>query len=524
MQGVQRTIVVSAAVAAILAGCASSDKSTSSLADHWSQARFGAPPEAGLDAGASLAAANARILADRPAVETNEVATVATARAPLYAQPSTESRLLGTVKQGVEVSVRAKVLWYRLPEEWYGSRRGEQDGMLPSWARVEVAGRSGYMPWRCLDETDRVAGRPPEKVERGALLIDGTNLESSRKNFSEKKTKDEKRRLARMTKGMASAEVIAAADPDFETLDAFILAANPRALPSREASAGIEIDFESPTAAEEFFVGRLQAARIIAAQPVFEHDEPISEYVREVGMRVAANSSVPRPYSEWAWIVVVDPSERNAFALPGGFVFITTGMLDFLANEDELAAVLAHEVAHVEQGHPMHAVYRGIVGDETNDKIDSGAETAKSAAGWLSALGVEGADDVKSGIETAQEVDEAFGIRAAVFAEVMKGYDQSAETEADGRGIALTAAAGYDPRSMAILINRMVRQGMAGPESHYSPKREPQAIRLTEVFLESRGESPDLSPQASPRSATRHRRAVAEAMAGLASESRDPDA
>ncbi|MGA1046144.1 MAG: SH3 domain-containing protein, partial [Phycisphaerales bacterium] len=254
-----------AALALVMVGCASSDKSTAQLSSHWSTAKFGAPAEAGLSAEASQAAANARILADVPAKDVDLKAVVVTSRAPLFESPSTSSKLVGTVVQGGEVDVEQALLWFRLPDQWHGGRWGEQDGLLPTWAKVDARGVSGYMPWRCLGESLK----DPAKVERGALAIEGDTLESSRKNFSEKKTKDEKRRIARGTKGMAGGE-IAQGSPDFESVDGFLALSGTPPLPPSESAVGIEIDLKSPSAAEEFFVGRISAARILGAQPAFD--------------------------------------------------------------------------------------------------------------------------------------------------------------------------------------------------------------------------------------------------------------
>ena len=510
-----------AGLALSLVGCASSDKSTSQLSNHWSNAKFGAPAEAGLSPDATQAAASARILADVPAKTMNFDAVVMTAKAPLYESPSTTSRLMGNIRQGGTVKVEEALLWYRLPDQWHGSTWGELDGLLPTWAKVNANGNTGFTPWRCLGDSLK----DPAKVERGALAVDGDTLESSRKNFSEKKTKDEKRRLARATKGMAGGE-IAQADPDFESLNEFMLVSNVDLTKLTESPEGLEIDFKSPTPAEEFFVGRISAARILGAQSAFGTTHPLTAYVRGVGNRVAANSTVPRPYGDWIWIVVEEPEERNAFALSGGFVFITTGMLDFLANEDELAAVLAHEVAHVEQGHPMDAIFRANNADEADKTSDDTWGFLKQGASFASAAGVDSADDVQQGMEVAEAVDTALGIRAAIFDGIMQGYDQPAETEADGRGITLTAAAGYDPRSMAAVITSMVEAGVALTESHYSPKRRPQVITLTEVFLQSDPQvpRPDLTPQPDTAAAAKYRATVESAMKEVPSAPADPGA
>jgi Zn-dependent protease with chaperone function len=522
-----RALITAAAVAMAAFGCASSDKSTNTIRDHWQTGTFGAPAGTDLSAADAEAAGRARILADVPAREVEMVAVVATARTPIYAQASAGSRKLGTLKQGGTVAVVEQSMWYRVPEEWYGGRWGEVDGNLPTWAKVRFENGDGgeivgFVPWRSLDRPDRYEMRNPADVQTAADAFAEEGLDATQKDFSRKKSRDQKRRLAGMTKGMADGVTIASNWPDFDALDPHILVGEARFMPSDAPSEGLEIDFKDPTPAERFFVGRVQAGKILASQPSYPPDTAISAYVRGVGDRVAKVSSMPRPYAEWVWLVVESP-DLNAFALPGGFVFITTGMLDFLANEDELAAVLAHEVAHVEQGHSMDAVYRAIFGDETNRAVDDGASLAKQGGGLLSAFGIEEGEDIQAGVETAEALDEALGIRAAIFDGIMKGYDQSSETEADARSVSLAAAAGYDPRAMSMLITRMVEAGLAGPESHYSPKRRPQIVSMTEAFLSSQRNAGVEIATVDSEAAARYRAAVEAALAEIPAD-RDSEA
>jgi hypothetical protein len=96
---------------------------------------------------------------------------------------------------------------------------------------------------------------------------------------------------------------------------------------------------------EEYFVGRAVAARIISSYPL-SVDESLTVYINKVGQAVALHSEKPYTYGGYHF-ALLDSDEVNAFACPGGTILITTGMLKTVRNEDELAAVLAHEIAHV---------------------------------------------------------------------------------------------------------------------------------------------------------------------------------
>jgi predicted Zn-dependent protease len=102
--------------------------------------------------------------------------------------------------------------------------------------------------------------------------------------------------------------------------------------------------FEDLTEEEEFYLGRAVAAEILARYPLRAEDD-LSAYIRRVGRAVAAYSPRPETYQGYRFAILED-AQPNAFAAPGGFVFLTTGLLALVANEEQLAAVLAHEVAH----------------------------------------------------------------------------------------------------------------------------------------------------------------------------------
>jgi predicted Zn-dependent protease len=104
--------------------------------------------------------------------------------------------------------------------------------------------------------------------------------------------------------------------------------------------------------AQEVQMGR-QAAAEVRETLGFVRDDQLQAYVQEVGRRIAAASE--RPELPWSFRVVDDPTP-NAFALPGGFIYITRGMLNLLTSEAELASVLAHEVAHVTARHSVNQV------------------------------------------------------------------------------------------------------------------------------------------------------------------------
>jgi len=169
----------------------------------------------------------------------------------------------------------------------------------------------------------------------------------------------------------------------------------------------------------------LQSAPEMAQQfGGLDPDESIQADVAAVGQRIVAQSVARGTQYQFSYHVLRDPETINAFALPGGPIFITRGLLDRLENEAELAGVLGHETGHVIARH-------------------SAAQIAKSrlAQGLVTAVGAAGSDDGSGGRHAAEV--------AAVVAQMMQlRYGRGDEVQADTLGVRLMSEAGYDPRAL----------------------------------------------------------------------------
>lgn len=183
------------------------------------------------------------------------------------------------------------------------------------------------------------------------------------------------------------------------------------------------------TREQEVEVGR-QAAREVERTMGTLRDEALSAYVAEVGARLAAHS--PRQDIDYHF-AVADMAEPNAFALPGGYVFVSWGMLALVQSEDELAGVMGHEIVHVAA---RHAVQR---------------EAAALPVGVLSALGSL-AGGLVGGAQLAQLVG---GIPELAGGLLLARYGRDQEREADRVGQTLVAQAGWNPAALADALERL---------------------------------------------------------------------
>jgi predicted Zn-dependent protease len=176
---------------------------------------------------------------------------------------------------------------------------------------------------------------------------------------------------------------------------------------------------------EEIQIGQGMTETLLGARPLYD-DPELQHYVNEVGLWVARQSD--RPNLPWHF-GVNDSDHINAFATPGGFIIITKGMMKQLRNEAELAGVLGHEVAHVNQKHHLKAL-------------------RKSAFASLLGEGVAGATNSRQ----AELVKSLAGPTKELYA---RGLDKSDEFEADRMGVVFAARAGYDPYGLPAVLTTL---------------------------------------------------------------------
>ena len=174
---------------------------------------------------------------------------------------------------------------------------------------------------------------------------------------------------------------------------------------------------------KEIQIGR-QMAQDVERQAKIVEDPVIAEYVNRIGQNLARNSDAKVPFT----IKVIDSDELNAFALPGGFFFVNTGIVDLAGDEAELAGVMAHEIAHVAARHGTRNASRGQIADMASIPLIF-------LGGWA-----------------------GYGIRqAAGFAVPMTflKFSREFEKQADFLGVQYLYKAGYDPASMVQFFERL---------------------------------------------------------------------
>ena len=191
------------------------------------------------------------------------------------------------------------------------------------------------------------------------------------------------------------------------------------------------------TPAQERKVGEA-IVRQIRAQGAYLQDPEVNDYLNELGHRlVQASYDTKQDFEFFA----VPDAQINAFALPGGFIGVHTGLILLAQNESELASVLAHEISHVTQRHMAR-----MVANQKNSMLMSLAGLA------LAILAARG-----GGPNSGQNVQAAIATSQALQAQNQLNFTRDNEYEADRIGFSRLVAAGFDPNGMADFMGRLQR-------------------------------------------------------------------
>ena len=187
---------------------------------------------------------------------------------------------------------------------------------------------------------------------------------------------------------------------------------------------------------QEYYIGRAVSAMVLT-QYHLDKNPAKTHYLNLVAATVAGVSDRPETFGGYH-VAILDTDEVNALSAPGGFIFVTRGFLSKIPNEEALASVLAHEVAHIVKGHGVSAISKANLTDA------------------LTTLGKEAASSYGNG--NVKELTNAFGGSVTdVFNTLVKdGYSKSQEYEADQYAGVLLARVGYSTNGLKDMLNSLV--------------------------------------------------------------------
>jgi predicted Zn-dependent protease len=210
---------------------------------------------------------------------------------------------------------------------------------------------------------------------------------------------------------------------------------------------------------KEIEIGRQLAAVLLGSKPLHP-DAGLQRYVNQLGRWISLQSA--RPQLPWTFGVLDDPG-FNAFAAPGGFIFVTKGLVDRV-DEAELAGILAHEITHVTERHHLEAL------------------RSKARAGLATQL-------LGSQIRTNNAVGSLVSQQMLALGKNLysSGLDQGDEFESDRQGVALAARSGFDPYGLPGVLQQLRSQAPDNPLFALSLSTHPPAQQRLELLEQSMG-------------------------------------
>jgi len=219
--------------------------------------------------------------------------------------------------------------------------------------------------------------------------------------------------------------------------------------------------FQDITPEQEYYIGRTIGAVIVGKYPPYR-DSQVNAYVNVLGQTLAQASDLPETFNGYRFLVL-DSDDINALSAPGGLIFVTRGLLRCCEHEDAAAAVLAHEIAHVQFRHGLRAIQTSRI---TEALTVIGTESAKNFGGQdlanLTTMFEGSISDISKTL-------------------INTGYSRSQEYEADAAAITIMKRVGYSPAGMTDMLEVMKTSlrpgGFDFAKTHPAPQNRIAQVR-----------------------------------------------
>ena len=242
----------------------------------------------------------------------------------------------------------------------------------------------------------------------------------------------------------------------------------------RKSTVAVARSFEDFTPEQEYYIGRSVGAVVLSKYPAYTNAQG-HQYLNMLGQTLAAASDTPQIFGGYHFLVL-DSNDINAFATPSGLVFVTRGLIRCCPTEDALAAVLAHEISHVQLRHGMQSIEKARMTEA------------------LTVLATEGAKTLGSP-EVAQLTQTFSGAISDIAKSMINnGYSRSFEYQADKVAVVLLQRVGYNPRGLIDMLTVMEKKlkpgGFDFAKTHPAPRD-----RIAEIQGDNRSFTPVATPK-----------------------------
>jgi predicted Zn-dependent protease len=225
-------------------------------------------------------------------------------------------------------------------------------------------------------------------------------------------------------------------------------------LATPENVAAVQKSFEDITPEQEYYIGRAVAATVLDQYEPFPEAES-NAYLNRLGQTLALVSDRPETFGGYHFLIL-DSEEINAFAAPGGLILVSRGLLGCAASEDEVAAILAHEIAHVTERHGLQAIKKSRITTAMTGLALTAAE--QQTSGTLAELTSTFSDSISDITSTL----------------INSGYSRAFEKEADLGAVRTLKRAGYDPWALVRMLEVMDRRLKPGGKDFAKTHPDPE--------------------------------------------------
>jgi predicted Zn-dependent protease len=217
----------------------------------------------------------------------------------------------------------------------------------------------------------------------------------------------------------------------------------------------------SLTPENEYYIGRAVAANITGKYKIYRNDA-LQTYLNKICSAIVINSPRPDIYNGYH-VAILDTDEINAFATPGGHIFVTQGLISCASTEDALAAVVAHEVAHIQLQHALTAI--------RNARYVNAA-----VSGTLAGMNEASGGNLKELTGIMEE-----SVNEIVTTLIVKGFSKSQEFEADATALSLLASAGYQPGGILEMLEALKQKQGDEKKAGFGKTHPSPAERISPV-------------------------------------------
>ncbi|NJD61798.1 MAG: peptidase M48 [Deltaproteobacteria bacterium] len=263
--------------------------------------------------------------------------------------------------------------------------------------------------------------------------------------------------------GCASFEQVAKAGTSFARSQGVVTETQAQSIV--KTTSAVAKTFEDITPEQEYYIGRTVGAVIVSRYPPYANAEA-NNYLNLLGQTLAQASDRPETFGGYHFLIL-DSGEINAFAAPGGLIFVSRGMLRLCRSEDAVAAVLAHEIGHVQLRHGLQSIDKSRL---TQALTTIAAESAKT-------MGSKEIADLTRTFEGS--------ITDITATMINNGYSRGFEREADAAAVSILSRVGYDPEGLVAMLGDMEKNlkpgGLDFAKTHPSPKSRIDDIRSLNV-------------------------------------------